>query len=81
MARTAIASWEEESMATKYCQDLKSFEEYINSNYLLNVDVLDDSFSKIKKELFQIMEGEPSELATNFKYTSDNKYNETRAQI
>ena len=41
---------EEDKMATKYCQDLKSFEENINSNYLLNVDVLDDLFSQIKRK-------------------------------
>ena len=39
---------EEDKMATKYCQDLKSFEEYIN--YLLNVNVLYDLFSQIKKK-------------------------------
>ena len=43
---------EEDKMATKYCQDLKSFEEYINSNYLINVDVLDDLFSQIKRKSF-----------------------------
>ena len=41
---------EEDKLATKYCQDLKSFEEYINSSYLLNVDVLDDLFSQIKNK-------------------------------
>ena len=41
---------EEDKMATKYSQDLKSFEEYINSNYLLNVDVLNYLFSQIKRK-------------------------------